>query len=100
MGIQRLVKAAEAAGYAMAPIEDAEEQFDGDFKLTSEYVKGEEVARGARKPKDGNLAQSTSLVVVAPISAKPMRGANFGATGLQALRQAVIGFVGGRRATA
>ncbi|HRK20017.1 MAG TPA: hypothetical protein PK970_13760 [Hyphomicrobiaceae bacterium] len=95
MDMDALARAAEAAGYAMASIEE----FDD---VAPPKPTGDAVARGARDPKPV-LAKAGELV---PVGAAPATKSV--ATGLaeqsvaaaQAIRQAVYGYIGGRGAPA
>lgn len=97
MDMDALARAAEAAGYAMASIDDVD-----DMALHKPV--GDAVARGARDPKpvDAGAGQLVPAGTATAPAAKSM------ATGLaeqsvaaaQAIRQAVYGYIGGRGAPA
>jgi hypothetical protein len=93
MGIEALTKAAMAAGFAMAPIEDTDDV--SVMAVTTEVeVSGEAVARGQRLPKQAIPVKS---ILNLPAPADAVRQTlSVG----QSVSQSVYGYVFGRGATA
>ncbi|MEQ1647955.1 MAG: hypothetical protein ABL898_05155 [Hyphomicrobiaceae bacterium] len=93
MGIEALTKAAMAAGFAMAPIEDTDDVAVAAATIDVE-IKGEAVARGQRTPKQAIPVKSI-LSLPAPTDAVRQT-----LSAGQSVGQSVYGYVFGRGVTA